>query len=103
MFYVHRLDILYATMYNDAVRDATFFTRPAHQWQRRYEALRSSFVERLPARVVAERFAYTEGYVRLLRHQFRHATIDFAEPVPEGRTARRRVSLELRRKISAWR
>lgn len=103
MIYSYTLDSLSVISYNDAVRDATFFTRPAHEWQRRYEALRSSFVERLPARVVAERFAYTEGYVRLLRHQFRHATIDFAEPVPEGRTARRRVGLELRRTISAWR
>ncbi len=85
------------------MRDATFFTRPVHEWQRRYEALRASFVERLPARVLAERFGYTEGYVRLLRHQFRHGKIDFAEPVPEGRAARRRVSAEVRCKISSWR
>ncbi len=85
------------------MRNATFFTRPAHDWQRRYEALRASFVERLPARVVAERFGYTTAYVRLLRHQFRHAKIDFSEPVPEGRTARRRVSAELRRQICAAR
>ncbi len=85
------------------MRDATFFIRPAHAWQRRYEALRASVVDRLPARVLAERFGYTEGYVRLLRHQFRHGKIDFAERVPEGRAARRRVSAEVRRQISAWR
>jgi len=90
-------------LYKNSVRDATFFSRPTHQWQRRYEALRASFVERLPARVVAERFAYTAGYVRLLRHQFRHGTIDFAEPVPEGRATRQRVSAEVRRKITQWR
>ena len=36
------------------MKDAKFFTRPAHDWQRRYEALRASFVERLPARAVGE-------------------------------------------------
>jgi transposase len=85
------------------MRDATFFTRPVHDWQRRYEALRASFVERLPSQVIADRFGYAEGYVRLLRHQFRHGKIDFSEPVPEGRAARRRVSTEVRRKIVAWR
>jgi len=85
------------------VRDAIFFTRPVHEWQRRYEALRASFVERLPARVIAERFGYSEAYVRLLRHQFRHGKIDFSEPVSEGRAARRRVSAELRRTICQWR
>ena len=85
------------------MHDATFFTRPVFDWQRRYEALRASFVERLPARVIAERFGYTEAYVRLLRHQFRHGKIDLSEPVAEGRTARRRVSAEVRRKICHWR
>ncbi len=85
------------------MRDENFFTRPIHPWQRRYEALRASFVERLPARVIADRFGYTEAYVRLLRHQFRHAKIDFSEPVTEGRAARRRVSAEVRRQICAGR
>jgi len=85
------------------VRDENFFTRPTHPWQRRYEALRASLVERLPARVIAERFGYTEAYVRLLRHQFRHGKIDFSEPVSEGRAARRRVSADVRRQICAGR
>jgi hypothetical protein len=33
------------------MRDESFFLRPVHEWQRRYEALRASFVERLPARI----------------------------------------------------
>lgn len=85
------------------MRDARFFTYPVHDWQRRYEALRASFVERLPAAIVAERFGYTSAYVRLLRHQFRHGQLDFSEPVPEGKAARRRVSSHGRQKIIAWR
>lgn len=85
------------------MRDATFFTRPKRQWQRRYEALRASFVERLPAKTVAERFGYSAGYVHLLRHQFKQGKIDFAEPVPEGMVNRRRVTSEVRQKIKTWR
>lgn len=83
--------------------DAKFFLRPRHDWQRRYEALRASFVERLPAKIVAERFNYTPGYVHLLRHEFKHGKIDFSEPVPEGTTARRAVSAEVRKTIKEWR
>lgn len=83
--------------------DASYFTKPASDWQRRYEALRASFVDRLPARVVAERYSYSPEYVRYLRYQFTHGLIDFSEPHPEGKVARRRVTSEIRKKICAWR
>ena len=85
------------------MRNAKFFTQPELEWQRRYEALRASLVDRLPHKVVADKFGYSSGYVRLLRHQFTHGKIDFSEPVPEGKTQRRRVSAETRRKIVEWR
>jgi len=84
-------------------RDAKFFTHPELEWQRRYEALRASFVERLPAKVIADRFGYQTGYVHLLRHQFKHGKLDFSEPVPEGKAIRHRVKSEVRKKICAWR
>ncbi len=90
-------------VYNISMRDATYFTRPIHEWQKRYEALRSSFVDRLPAEAVAERFGYSAGYVRLLRHQFTTGKLDFSEPIPEGASSRYRVTAETRRKIRAWR
>ena len=85
------------------MKDATYFLRPIHDWQRRYEALRASFVERLPLRIVAERFNYSPEYVRLLRHLFRQGKLDFSEPVPEGKVARRRVDSGTRQKIRNWR
>jgi len=85
------------------VADASFFTHPRLDWQKRYEALRASFVERLPARIVAERFGYTTSYIHFLRHQFKHGKLDFAEPPAEGSPRRRRVNAETRRKIRAWR
>lgn len=85
------------------MRDANFFTRPTPEWQRRYEALRASFVERLPDKIVADRFSYSHGYFRLLKHLFRHGKMEFFEPVPEGKALRYRVTAEVRRKIRAWR
>ena len=81
------------------MRDKKYFTQPKFEWQRRYEALRASFVERLPYKVVADRFGYSPGYIRVLRHQFTHGKIDFSEPNPEGKVTRRRVSAQTRRKI----
>jgi len=97
------LDKLTVILYNISMRGVTYFTRPIHEWQKRYEALRASFVDRLPAEAVAERFGYAAGYVRLLRHQFTTGKFDFSEPVPEGGSSRYRVTAETRRKIRAWR
>jgi len=83
--------------------DERFFLYPKHDWQRRYEAMRASFVDRLPASVVAECFGYSPAYVNLLRHQFIHDKIDFAEPVPEGKVNRRAVDRATRQKICSWR
>src|SRR5262245_37818867 len=51
---------------------ARFFLAPESPLQRRYEALRAYFVERLPSHQVARRFGYTPGSFRVLCHQFRH-------------------------------
>ncbi len=83
--------------------DEKFFLHPSHDWQRRYEALRASFLERLPAKVVADRFGYSVGYIHLLRHQFLHDKLDFSEPVPEKKAKRRSVSTQVREKIRQWR
>ena len=85
------------------MKEADFFIHPTTAWQRRYEALRACFVERLPDRIVAERFGYSPGYVSLLRHQFRHGKIDFSEPVADDKTARRKIGAEARQKITCWR
>jgi len=86
-----------------AMKDATFFIHPIADWQRRYEALRASFVERLPAYLVGERFHYSPQYVRLLRHLFTSGKLDFSEPVAEGHATRRCVDAATREKIKTYR
>jgi transposase len=97
------LDFLSVLFHNSNMCDASFFHNPTSDWQRRYEALRAIFVERLPAKAVADRFGYTPAYVRQLTHSFRHGKIDLAEPPPAGKAGRRRVGAEERRKIIDWR
>ena len=84
-------------------KNEKYFLHPQHEWQKRYEALRASFVERLSADVVADRFGYSPGYINLLRHQFTHGLIDFSEPIPEGKSSRYRVTADLREKICGFR
>ncbi len=85
------------------MNNASYFLHPKHEWQRRYETLRACFIDRLPDKAIAARFGYKPGYVRLLKHQFRHGKIDFSEPIPEGKKRRRRVTQKIRSKICEWR
>lgn len=85
------------------MNDEKYFLNPKSEWQKRYEAIRASIVDRLPARVVAERYGYSENYVNLMRHLFKHGKIDFREPTPEGKVNRHRVNADTRRKIKDWR
>ncbi len=89
--------------YIKGMRNEKYFLHPVHDWQKRYEALRASFVDRLPSKVVADRFGYSQSYVNLLRHQFVHEKIDFSEPVPEGKIKRRKVNALTRSKICKYR
>ena len=97
------VDIVTVILYKNCMRDEKFFLHPVHEWQRRYEALRASFVDRLPAKVLAERFGYSVAYINLLRHLFVREKIDFSEPVPEGKTRRHRIDANTRSKICNWR
>jgi len=99
----YSVDIISVILYKYCMRDEDFFLHPVHEWQRRYEALRASFVDRLPAKVVADRFGYSATYVNLLRHLFAHEKMDFSEPLPEGKTRRHRIDAATRAKICTWR
>jgi len=97
------VDIITVIYYKAFMRDENFFLHPVHEWQRRYEALRASFVDRLPAKVVADRFGYSGTYMHLLRHLFANEKMDFSEPLPEGKTRRHRIDATTRTKICNWR
>lgn len=94
---------LIVILYKGRMSTAAYFLHPRSDWQRRYEALRASLVDRLPARAVAERFGYKVSYVHLLRHLFATGKIDFAEIPAEGVARRKGVNREVRAKIRSWR
>jgi hypothetical protein len=52
--------------------DRNFFLSPEFPLQRQYEALRAYLVDEERSSDVARRFGYSEGFFRVLCHQFRH-------------------------------
>jgi len=66
---------------------AEFFTSPSEPLQRRYEALRSYFVEEVPAEAVGERFGYSAATVHQLASELRAGRTAFfrsSKPGPKG-------------------
>lgn len=78
---------------------ASYFRHPASDGQRHYEVLRASFLERLPASIVAERFQLTPGNVRVLRHRFKKGLLTFSFRPADAPGARRGTSAEVRSRI----
>jgi transposase len=64
-----------------------YFAYPQSPGQKQYEALRAFYVDKLPARVVADRFGYTLASFNALRHKFKTRTLSFQftdKPGPRG-------------------
>ena len=75
-----------------------YFIHPESAGQKQYEALRAFYIDRLPARVVADRFGYTLASFNALRHKFktRELTFQFTEkPGPHGS----RIAEEVQQRI----
>ncbi len=76
-----------------------YFRHPQDPGQRQYEALRASFLDRLPAKLVAQRFQMTPGYVHLLRHRFRQGLLTFTFRPSDVPGARRGTPADIRARI----
>jgi transposase len=76
-----------------------YFRHPHDQGQRQYEALRASFLERLSARAVGQRFEMTPGYVHVLKHRFRHGLLHFTFRPTDVPGARRGTPAKIRTRI----
>jgi len=64
-----------------------YFAHPQSPGQKQYEALRSFYVDNLPARMVADRFGYTLASFNALRHKFKNGKLSFqftGKPGPQG-------------------
>ncbi len=64
-----------------------YFVHPQSSGQRQYEALRSFYVDNLPARIVADQFGYTLASFNALRQKFKIGKISFqfrGKPGPQG-------------------
>lgn len=76
-----------------------YFRHPRDPGQRQYEALRASFLERLPAQVVGQRFEMTPGYIHVLRHRFSRGLLHFMFRPSDVPGARRGTPAGVRSRI----
>ncbi len=76
-----------------------YFRHPRDPGQRQYEALRASFLDRLSARAVAQRFQMTPGYVHVLRHRFSRGLLHFTFRPSDVPGARRGTPAGVRSRI----
>jgi transposase len=88
-----------------------YFAHPRSPGQKQYEALRAFYVEKFPARVVADRFGYTLPSFNALRHKFKTRKLSFQftdKPGPRGSRVPKEVQeriFEIRRthELSSYR
>jgi transposase len=88
-----------------------YFSHPQSSGQKQYEALRSFYVDNLPARVVADQFGYTVASFNALRQKFKTAKLSFqftGRPGPQGSRLPKEIQeriFEIRRthNLSAYR
>jgi len=76
-----------------------YFRHPRDPGQCQYEALRASFLERLSASVVGQRFHMTPGYVHVLKHRFRRGLLRFTFRPADVPGARRGTPADVRARI----
>jgi transposase len=77
-----------------------FFLHPSDPMQKRYEALRASFVDGLSASEVAERFGYSVHTVNALRRDFKAGTLpSFFRPLVKGPKQPRPSTIEAKDRI----
>lgn len=76
-----------------------YFRHPRDPGQRQYEALRASFLDRLSARAVGQRFQMTPGYVHVLRHRFSRGLLHFTFRPSDVPGARRGTPAKVRSRI----
>lgn len=75
-----------------------YFAHPQSAGQKQYEALRAFYVDKLPARVVADQFGYTTASFNALKQKFKTGKISFQftnKPGPRGS----RVPKEIQQRI----
>jgi len=86
------------TKFKEAMKD--YFLNPKDPMQRRYEALRTYYVEELTSKKVAKRFGYSIHTINALRRDFKNKTLPpFFRPLKRGPKEHRSQTLLLKERI----
>ncbi len=99
MYYI-RIVYLINTIWRLCALSKDFFLCPTNPMQKRYEALRASFVEGLSANEVAHRFGYSVHTLNVLRRDFKSGSLPpFFQPLIKGPKQPRPSTLQSKDRI----
>jgi len=77
-----------------------YFLNPKDPMQKRYEALRTSYVQELTSSEVAKRFGYSTHTINALRRDFKNKTLPaFFRPLKRGPKEHRSQTFLLKKRI----
>ncbi len=99
-YYISCIVYLINTIRRLSTMSKDFFLYPSDPMQKRYEALRASFVDGLSAQEIAERFGYSIHTVNALRRDFKAGTLHpFFRPLVRGPKHPRSSTLQCKERI----
>ena len=99
-YYMLRIVYLINTIRRLCAMSKDFFLQPSDPMQRRYEALRSSFVDGLSAQEAADRFGYSVHTVNALRRDFKVGSLPpFFRPLVKGPKQPRSCTIQCKERI----
>jgi len=97
MYYVYIINLI-NTKFEKVMKD--YFLNPKDPMQRRYEALRTSYVEELTSKEVAKRFGYSIHTINALRRDFKNKTLlPFFRVLKRGPKEHRSQTFLLKKRI----
>lgn len=100
IYYIQSVVYLINTIRRLYSMSKDFFLHPTDPMQKRYEALRASFVEGLNAQEVARRFGYSVHTVNALRRDFRAGSLPpFFQPLTRGPKQPRASTMQCKNRI----
>jgi transposase/7-cyano-7-deazaguanine synthase in queuosine biosynthesis len=80
--------------------DKNFFLEISNPMQKRYEALRASFIDELSAQEVADKFGYSVHTINALRRDFKAGSLPpFFQPLTKGPKQPRSATLQCKERI----
>ena len=99
-YYIYTINYLINTNVSVLILDKSFFLNPTNPMQKRYEALRASFVDGLSAQQTAEKYGLSVHTINALRKNFKAKKLPpFFQPLTKGPKQPRLITNNYKKRI----